>query len=191
MTRAALYARVSHAGGDQNPETQLVALRAFAAAREWTIAGEYVDLAPASTGQERGPAGHFMGLPSWAQLMAATRRGAVDVIVVWKLDRAFRSSLHAVNGLAALRSRGIGFVCATQPIDTSTPQGRFVFAILAACAEMERELISERTRAGQARARAEGIRIGRPPGSKDRHKRSRKRSKAEIQAARFNLEAIA
>jgi DNA invertase Pin-like site-specific DNA recombinase len=189
VKRVALYARVSHAGGDQNPENQLAALRAFAAGREWEIAGEYVDLAPAIGA--RDPRGGFVGLPAWRRLWADCRRGKVDVIAVWKLDRAFRSSRHALNGLATMHARGIEFVCTTQPIDTSTPQGRFVYAILAAAAEMERELISERTRAGQARARGEGKLIGRPPGSKDRRRRARRRSKAEIAASRFDLEAIA
>lgn len=187
MNRVALYARVSHAGGDQNPETQLAALRAYAAAREWEIAGEYVDLAPAIGA--RDARGGFVGLPEWRRLWADCRARKVDVIAVWKLDRAFRSSRQALNGLAAMRERGIEFVCTTQPIDTTTPQGRFVYAILAAAAEMERELISERTRAGHDRARAEGIRIGRPPGSKDHRKRRRRRSKAELAAARFELEA--
>ena len=189
MKRAALYARVSHAGGDQNPENQLAALRAYAAAREWQIAGEYVDQAAAIGG--RDPRGGFIGLPAWRRLWADCRARKADVIVVWKLDRAFRSSRHALNGLAAMRELGIEFVCSTQPIDTSTPQGRFVYAILAAAAEMEKELISERTRAGQARARLEGIRIGRPPGARDRRKRARRRSKAELLAARFDLEAFA
>lgn len=187
--RAGLYARVSHAGGDQSPETQLLALRAYAAAREWQIVDEYVDTAPALTLQTIGPGGRFAGLPAWRRLWADCKARKVDVILVWKLDRAFRSSLHAANGLAALRERGIAFVCSTQPIDTSTPQGRFVYAILAAAAEMERELIAERTRAGQARARAQGIRIGRPPGSKDRRRRARRRSRAEIEAARLDMTA--
>jgi DNA invertase Pin-like site-specific DNA recombinase len=188
VKRAALYARVSHVGGDQNPENQLAALRAFAAARDWQVVGEYVDLAPAMGA--RGPGGRLLGLPEWRRLWAACRARQVDVIVVWKLDRAFRSSRQALNGLAAMRDLGLDFVCSTQPIDTSTAQGRFVYAILAAAAEMERELISERTRAGHDRARAEGIRIGRPPGAKDRRRR-RRRSRAEIAAARFDLEAIA
>lgn len=189
MRRAALYARVSHAGGDQNPETQLGPLRAYAAGRDWQVVGEYVDLAPAMGA--RGERGRLLGLPEWRRLWADCRARKVDVVVVWKLDRAFRSSRHALNGLAALRERGIDFVCTTQPIDTSTPQGRFVYAILAAAAEMERELISERTRAGHERARAQGIQIGRPKGAKDRRKRARRRSKAELAAARFELEAIA
>jgi DNA invertase Pin-like site-specific DNA recombinase len=186
VKRVALYARVSHAGGDQNPENQLAALRAYAAAREWEIAGEFVDLAPAIGARADG--GRFVGLPEWRRLWAACRARQVDVIAVWKLDRAFRSSRQAMNGLAAMRERGIDFVCTTQPIDTSSSQGRFVYAILAAAAEMERELISERTRAGHARARAQGIRIGRPPGAKDRRQRRRRRSKAELAAARFDLE---
>jgi DNA invertase Pin-like site-specific DNA recombinase len=189
VARAALDARVSHAGGDQNPETQLVALRAFAAAREWQVVGEYVEFAPALTGSGRGPDGRLIGLPAWRRLWQACRARQVDVIVVWKLDRVFRSALHAHNGLAAMGARGVDFVCTTQPIDTTTPTGRFVFAILAALAEMEREQISERTRAGHARARLEGKHIGRPPGSKDRRRRARRRSRAEMELERRYLGA--
>ena len=189
MKRAALYARVSHAGGDQNPETQLVALRAFADSRAWAIVDEYVDLAPALTGSGRGAGGRFIGLPEWNRLWQDCRRRLVDVVVIWKLDRAFRSALHAHNCLATLAGRGVDLVCTTQPIDTTTATGRFVFAILAALAEMEREQISERTRAGHARARLEGKRIGRPPGAKDRRRRRRRRSKAELARERGYLEA--
>ena len=186
MKRVALYARVSHATGDQNPETQLVALRAFAEARGWQVVGEFVDEAPAAGA--RGERGLFLGLPAWRRLWAAAGLRQVDVIAVWKLDRAFRSARHAQNGLAAMLERGIEFVCVTQPIDTSTPQGRFVFAILAAVGEMERELISERTRAGHERARLEGKHIGRPAGAKDRRQRRRRRTKVEMAAARMLLE---
>ncbi|HDG1688219.1 recombinase family protein [Kluyvera cryocrescens] len=94
--------------------------------------------------------------------------GEGDTLVVWKLDRLGRSMRHLIVLVEELRDRGINFRSLTDSIDTSTPMGRFFFHVMGALAEMERELIVERTRAGLAAARAEG-RIGgrRPKFSKD------------------------
>ncbi|AIR63524.1 recombinase family protein [Cedecea neteri] len=86
-----------------------------------------------------------------------------DTLVVWKLDRLGRSMRHLVSLIEELRSRGINFRSLTDSIDTSTPMGRFFFHVMGALAEMERELIVERTRAGLAAARAEGRIGGRRP----------------------------
>lgn len=80
-------------------------------------------------------------------------------LVVWKLDRLGLSMRHLVVLVEELRDRGINFRSLTDSIDTSTPMGRFFFHVMGALAEMERELIVERTRAGLAAARAEG-RVG-------------------------------
>ncbi|MEW5561388.1 recombinase family protein [Enterobacter asburiae] len=86
-----------------------------------------------------------------------------DTLVVWKLDRLGRSMRNLVVLVEELRERGINFRSLTDSIDTSTPMGRFFFHIMGALAEMERELIVERTRAGLAAARAEGRIGGRRP----------------------------
>ncbi|WP_395490374.1 recombinase family protein [Cedecea davisae] len=86
-----------------------------------------------------------------------------DTLVVWKLDRLGRSMRHLVSLIEDLRSREINFRSLTDSIDTSTPMGRFFFHVMGALAEMERELIVERTRAGLAAARLEGRIGGRPP----------------------------
>lgn len=86
-----------------------------------------------------------------------------DTLVVWKLDRLGRSMRHLVVLVEELRERGINFRSLTDSIDTSTPMGRFFFHVMGALAEMERELIVERTRAGLAAARAEGRVGGRRP----------------------------
>lgn len=88
-----------------------------------------------------------------------------NVLVVWKLDRLGRDLKHLVNTVDDLRSRHIGFKVLAGSgvqIDTTTPNGRLCFGIFAALAEFERELISERTRAGLKAARARGRRGGRP-----------------------------
>ncbi|EDW5994144.1 recombinase family protein, partial [Salmonella enterica subsp. salamae] len=86
-----------------------------------------------------------------------------DTLVVWKLDRLGRSMRHLVILVEELRERGINFRSLTDAIDTSTPMGRFFFHVMGALAEMERELIVERTRAGLAAAREQGRIGGRRP----------------------------
>jgi DNA invertase Pin-like site-specific DNA recombinase len=86
-----------------------------------------------------------------------------DKIVVWRLDRLGRSLIHLIQLLDRLGQRGIRFHSLNENIDTSSSGGRLVFHMMAALAEFERALISERTRAGMAAARAQGRHIGRPP----------------------------
>ena len=96
------------------------------------------------------------------------------MVLVNKLDRAFRSAKDTYDGLAYLDSYKVGFVASTQPIDTTTSTGKLLLGVLAAVAEFEKALIVERTKEGLARAKAQGKRLGRPPGSKDKKKRSRR-----------------
>nr|WP_269785527.1 recombinase family protein [Klebsiella quasipneumoniae] len=82
-----------------------------------------------------------------------------DVLVVWKLDRLGRSVRDLITLVSELQARGVNFRSLTDSIDTSTPAGRFFFHVMSALAEMERELIVERTRAGLAAAKEQG-RVG-------------------------------
>lgn len=84
--------------------------------------------------------------PGLKKLLRTLSEG--DTLVVWKLDRLGRSMRHLVVLVEELRERGVNFRSLTDSIDTSTPMGRFFFHIMGALAEMERELIVERTRAG-------------------------------------------
>jgi DNA invertase Pin-like site-specific DNA recombinase len=153
--RVGLYARVSTTDKDQDPENQLAPLREFCAASGWTITGEFVDHASA------------VDLPcrkAWREVLTAASRRRIDVVACWKLDRAFRSVAHASSTLQQLRSWGVALRSLTEPwADTSSPQGELVFNLLATFAQFERSLIAERIRAGMARARKQGKRIGRPP----------------------------
>ncbi len=87
--------------------------------------------------------------------------------MVWKLDRLGRSVRDLITLVSELQDRGIHFRSLTDSIDTSTPAGRFFFHVMSAPAEMERELIVERTRAGLAAARGAG-KGRRPPQNYDR-----------------------
>jgi len=152
--RVGLYARVSTRERDQDPELQLDALRDYVRTRGWE-AVEYVDTAAA---------GDLVHRSSWARLLADVARRRVDLIMVWKLDRAFRSTLHALATLRDFEHAGVGFASLTQPeLDTTSATGRLVFTILAAVAEMERELIADRVREGMRHAARQGKQIGRPP----------------------------
>lgn len=93
---------------------------------------------------------------------ALSHARASDVLVVWKLDRLGRTVRQLVAFVAELEARGVAFRSLTDGIDTTTAAGRFFFHIMAALAEMERDLIRERTNAGLAAARARGRKGGRP-----------------------------
>jgi DNA invertase Pin-like site-specific DNA recombinase len=150
--RLAIYARVSTQ--DQDCAQQLTALREYAAARQWPVAGEYVDTI-SGTKDKR---------PALTRSMADARQRKIDAIAVWKIDRWGRSMPHFVASVQELDSLGVRFIAITQGIDsdTSNPASRLLLNILAAMAEFERELIVERTKVGLQRARKAGRIGGRP-----------------------------
>lgn len=149
--RVALYARVSTS--DQDSELQLVELRRYAAARSWVVVEEFVD---------QGVSGSLASRPALDRLRAAARRRDVDAVVVWRFDRFSRSITDLVASLEEFRTLGVAFVSIHEQIDTGSPTGRVVFAVVAAMAEFEREILRERVRAGLSRARERGVRLGRP-----------------------------
>ena len=94
--------------------------------------------------------------------MKDARRRKFDAVVVWKFDRFGRSLRDLVNSLEEFRSLGIEFVSLTEAIDTASPLGHVMFALIGAMAQFERELIRERVSMGLDRARRQGKRLGRP-----------------------------
>ncbi|WP_131685162.1 recombinase family protein [Pseudarthrobacter sp. YALA5] len=143
------YTRVSKADGSQTTDLQRDALLA---------AGVGTD----SIYEDRA-SGKKDDRPELAACLKALRHA--DTLVVWKLDRIGRDLRHLVNIVHDLTERGIGLKVLTgqgAAIDTTTASGKLVFGIFAALAEFERELISERTLAGLASARARGRMGGRP-----------------------------
>lgn len=99
--------------------------------------------------------------PGLAKALEMLREG--DTLVVWKLDRLGRSVKQLADLVGGLHKQGIQFKSLTDAIDTGTPSGRFFFHVMASLAEMERELIAERTRAGLDVARQLGRKCGRKP----------------------------
>lgn len=141
--------RVSKADGSQTTDLQRDALRAAGI--------------PEDALYEDRASGKKDDRPELAACLKAMRHG--DTLVVWKLDRLGRDLRHLVNIVHDLTERGIGLKVLTgqgAAIDTTNPSGKLVFGIFAALAEFERELISERTIAGLASARARGRKGGRP-----------------------------
>ena len=151
MKRAALYLRVSTV--DQHPETQLHDLRHMAAQRGYQIVQEYTDRISGVTARR----------PGLGDLLRDARRGRFDVVLVWASDRIARSVKHFLEILDELNHLNIEFVSFREQLDTAGPLGRAVVTIIGVVAELERNLIVERVRAGMHRARLEGRHIGRKP----------------------------
>lgn len=105
--------------------------------------------------------------PVKQELLAKVRKGEYKELIVYKLDRWARSSRELILEMQELIDKGIRFVSISDNLDFSTSVGRLHFQILAAFAEFERSLISERTKDGIARTRQQGTRLGRPIGVKD------------------------
>ncbi len=157
MMKVGIYARVSTRDKDQNPETQLLPLREFVAAQGWFIAGEFVDYASAADLKAR---------TAWREVLDQASRRRFDLIVIWRIDRAFRSVLDAATTLERFRAWGIGLRSFSEPwLDTTSPFGEALYYITAAYAQLERGILSERVRAGMERVKRQGKRIGRPGGT--------------------------
>jgi DNA invertase Pin-like site-specific DNA recombinase len=105
--------------------------------------------------------------PIKQELLTKLRNGAYSEVVVFKLDRYARSSRELILEIQELTNKGVGFISISDNLDFSSSTGRLHFHILAAFAEFERSLISERTKEGIARTKAQGTVLGRPKGRKD------------------------
>lgn len=154
------YARVSTS--DQNLDLQVSALKAAGCERIHS---------------DQGISGTEFDRPGLGAVLNALRPG--DMLVVWRLDRLGRSLVDLIRLVGELGARQIEFRSLSEAIDTSSPGGRLVFHLLGAMAEFERSLISERTKAGMAAARARGRRIGRSPAM----------TEMQIQEARVAIQA--
>ena len=157
--RIAIYARVSTK--DQSCEMQLRDLRAYCVARNLVGFGEYV---------ESGVSGSKDLRPELNRLMNDVHKRKVDAVLVWRFDRFARSTKHLLSALEDFRSRGIQFISYQENIDTGSPLGQALFTIIAAVAQLERDIIRERVQAGVRNARAAGKTLGRPKRIVDRER---------------------
>jgi DNA invertase Pin-like site-specific DNA recombinase len=153
MKRIALYARVST--DKQTCENQLQELRTIAERMNYTIVAEFVDngISGMKTRQNR---------PALDQLMKSATQRKFDMVMCWSIDRLGRSLQNLVEILNELQAMKIDLFFLQQGMDTSTPSGRMIFSVFGAIGEFERNLIRERVIAGQKRAVANGVKIGRP-----------------------------
>jgi DNA invertase Pin-like site-specific DNA recombinase len=164
---------------DQHPETQLYDLRQMAEQRGYRIVEEFTEVISGAKARRPGLDG----------MMRDARRGKFDVVLVWASDRIARSVKHFLDVLDELNRLNIEFVSFRESIDTGGPLGRAVVVIIGAIAELERNLIIERVRAGMRRAKLEGRHIGRKPLVLDRAAilRDRQRGHSLGQLAKTNL----
>ena len=152
--KTAIYARVSTSDKEQDPMTQLLPLREFVNAQGWTTFREYTDQAPATD---------LLHRTDWRELLDDASKKRFDLLLVWRMDRAFRSVLDAATTLERLRAWGVGLRSYSEPwLDTTSVFGEALYYITIAYAQLERGILRERVRAGMERARKQGHRIGRP-----------------------------
>ncbi|MEE8113732.1 MAG: recombinase family protein [Nitrososphaerales archaeon] len=164
--RVALYARVSTT--DQSTDSQLLDLKRYVSERGWNIFKEYVDEGISGTKDSR---------PALNELMNDAKKRRCDVVLVWRFDRFARSTKHLILALEEFKNLGIDFVSYQENIDTSSPLGSAIFTIISAVAQLERDIIAERVKAGLRRAKENGKKLGRPRASVDTEKIHRLRSK--------------
>ena len=138
--RVGLYARVS-THDQQTIPLQARAMRDYAARRGWIIALQIREVGSGASERDLRE-----------KLLAAARRRAIDVVLVWRLDRWGRSVADLVTTLQELIHLGVGFVSITEALDLTTPAGRAMAGLLAVFAEFEHEILRERVRAGLAQA---------------------------------------
>jgi DNA invertase Pin-like site-specific DNA recombinase len=156
MKRAAVYVRVS--SDRQTVENQLRELRAIAERRGWEIVETYQDagISGAKKREQR---------PGLDSMLKDAQRRKFDVVMAWAIDRMGRSLVDLLHTIETLQACGVDLYLDQQAIDTTTPAGKLMFAIVGAFAEFERSMTLQRIHAGLRRARDRGKILGRPKGS--------------------------
>ena len=149
--RVGVYLRVSQQ--DQTTDNQCIDLERVATQRGWSIAGIYLD---------HGVSGKRESRPELDRLRRDASHGKLDVVAAWSIDRLGRSLAHVVNLLAELTEEKVAVYLHQQQVDSTTTAGKAMLGMCAVFAEFEWNTTSDRIRAGIARARKEGKKIGRP-----------------------------
>lgn len=153
MKRVAIYCRVSTTDKGQTNENQILAIKEYAARHtDWKTPHVYEDCT----------SGAIFARQGLDKLKDDCRKGKLDIIIVWKLDRLGRSTIDLLNTLAFFTDCKVDFVSVTESLDSSTPSGRLLLVLIAALAEFERSIIKERVKLGLDRAKATGVHLGRP-----------------------------
>ena len=154
MRRAVFYLRVSTI--DQTTANQERELRAIAERMSCEVVKVYKDHGISGAKGRNGR-------PAFDALCRDAARRQFDVIMAWSVDRLGRSLQDLIGFLSEIHALGIDLFLHQQGLDTTTPAGKAMFQMMGVFAEFERAMIQERVRAGLARARGEGKRLGRPP----------------------------
>jgi DNA invertase Pin-like site-specific DNA recombinase len=155
--KAALYVRCSTNEEKQNPETQLRPLKEYCEREEI----EYDVFSEFASGAKQSR-------PELDKMLQGIRKQLYHSVIVVRLDRLGRSLKHLLQLIEEFRNRNVKFITLNEGFDTGTPQGMFFFQVAGAFAQFERRLIQERINAGLKRAKAQGKRLGRPMGAKDK-----------------------
>jgi len=150
--KVGIYGRISTSDKNQDINVQLTPLREYAQRQEWVIMKEYLD---------EGYSGSTDKRPGLQAMLKDCRRRLIDIVVIWKLDRLFRSLEHFVQLASEFQSLGIRLVSITEAIDLGSSQGRLLANLLAVFNEFEKDLIRERVREGLANAKRKGKKLGR------------------------------
>jgi putative DNA-invertase from lambdoid prophage Rac len=156
LKRVAIYARVSTHDQKTLP-MQIEKCSSFAISRGWDVT---ININEIGSGAVKRP--------ERERLLKLCRRREVDIVIVWKLDRWGRSVSDVVSTLQELQDLGVQFVSVTEALDFTTAMGRAMGNLLAVFSEFEREMISERVKAGLAQAKLKGVKLGRPSAVEDK-----------------------
>jgi len=148
--KAAIYSRVST--DKQTTDNQIQELLGVAERNGWAVAAVYSDVI--SGAKEKRP--------ELDALMKAVIRREVDVVLIWDISRLGRSLQHLLKLLEEFHAKGVDLYFHQQGIDTTTPAGKMMFQMCGAFAEFERGMIQERVKAGLARVKAQGKKLGGP-----------------------------
>jgi DNA invertase Pin-like site-specific DNA recombinase len=149
--KVGLYTRVST--NDQSVEMQTSDLRRYCEQRGFQIYKEYSDQGISGVKDKR---------PALDELMDDAKKKKFDAVLCWRFDRFARSTKHLITALEEFRHLNIDFISYQENIDTSSPLGKAMFTIVSAIAELERNILLERVRAGLKRAKENGAILGRP-----------------------------
>lgn len=147
--KIAIYARVST--DEQNSQTQINECVAYCQARNW----EFTIFA------DDGVSGTKTSRPAFDKMLDSVKAGDFQAVMVWRFDRASRSTMHLLSLLDDLRKMNIDFISIREQVDTSTAAGKLMFTMISAFAQFERDSISDRTKAAMKRLKSEGKHCGR------------------------------